>query len=223
MTEARDLSVPSVLLLNVETSGLYRDDLTPFDPGQPWAMSVAAMLCNEGGVVTQMMSHIIKADGRTAKENAVKVHGIPARITAQIGVPEPRVLGMLADMLKTAIPTAMKVVTYGDLDRRIITSLFSRFGESQGKPNGYDRLWAARPGTEFVNLMTPWCQQACKLKSEFESGEYRWPTLDEAAQTLLGRAPREGFHDSFQDLLILKDLYLELALRGLFNREAAAA
>jgi len=218
---ARDFSIPSILFLDLETSGLYLDKRSAFDPAQPWAMACAAMLCNEAGIITNAFTHIIKADGRTTKENALKVHGITAQATARIGVPEPRVLGMLADMLKTAPVQGMRVVTYGDFDARIIGSLFSRFGESQGKPTAYDRLWTARPGTQFIDLLKPWCQQACKLPSGFETSEFKWPTLDESAEIILGRPPRTGAHDAWEDMLILRDLYFHFQRAGIFQREAA--
>lgn len=222
MAEERDLTVPSLLFLKAHTSGLYREDLSPVDAGQPWIMQLAFILANESGAVAHCGSHIIKADGRTAKENAVKVHGISARATTQIGIPESRLLGVLADMLKTAPVAAMKVVTYGTFDRRIISSLYQRFGERErGNPMAFAKLWESRPGTEFVNLQDPWASQVCKLPSETGDG-YRWPTLDEAAETILGRSRGDGFRDAYEDVSLVKDIYLELARRGFFGRAEAA-
>lgn len=218
----RDLTVPNLLFVDVESSGLLRSDLPLGDVGQPWIMQCSAMLCNEAGSVTNVFSHLIKAEGRTAKENAVKVHGISAWATTQVGIPEPRLLGILGDMLKTVPMSAMKVISFSDFDRQIISSAFARFGESQGKPGAYARLWEVRPGTEFVDLQKPWCQQACKLPGQFESGEYRWPTLDEAAQIILGRPAREGFHDAFADMLLLKEIYFALKARGALAERVAA-
>lgn len=218
----RDLTVPNLLFVDVESSGLLRKDLPLSDAGQPWPMQISAMLCNEAGSITNFFSHLIKAEGRTAKENAVKVHGITAWATTQVGVPEPRVLGLLGDLLKTVPMVGMKVISFSDFDRQIISSAFARFGESQGKPGAYARLWEARTGTEFVNVQVPFAQQACKLPSGFESGEYRWPTLDEAAEVILGRPPREGFHDAFADMLLLKDIYFALKARGVFAERVAA-
>lgn len=222
MAETRDLSVPTILFLKVETSGLYRDDLPSGDAGQPWIMQAAFALCNSSGAVTNLGSHIVKAEGRTSKEAAVKVHGITAWATTQIGIPEPRLLGLIGDLLKTVPMNAMTVVTFGDMDRRVVSSAFARFGESQSRPGAYARLWEHRPGTEFIDVQKPWAQEVCKLPSGVEGGDYKWPTLDEAAQIILGRPPREGFHDAFSDMLLLKDLYFALQARGFFNRSAAA-
>lgn len=218
MADARDLTVPNILVIDVETSGLYRDDLPMDDEGQPWAMQIAAGLWNSAGVGTQYFSHIIKSEGRRTKDNALKVHGISDRATAQIGISQNRVLGVLTDMLKTASMTEMKVVTYGDLDRRVIASLLARYAVFLGKPShAHDLLWFSRPGVQFIDLQKPYLQQLCKLPSGFDDGSFKWPTMDEAADIVLGRKPRDGFHDAFDDMILLKDLYFECARRGLIS------
>jgi hypothetical protein len=204
-----------MLFLSTQSSGLIRDELPLSDAAQPWPMQISAMLCNESGAVSNLFSHVVKAEGRTAKENAVKVHGISAWATTQIGVPEPRVLGLLGDLLKTVPMTAMKVISVSDFDRRIISSAFAKFGESQNRPGAYARLWEHRVGTEFIDIQKPWAAQICKLPSTIEGGDYRWPSLDEAAHAILGRPPREGFHDAFGDMLLLKELFFSLRSRGM--------
>lgn len=215
----REFAAPSVVFLDMETSGLYRRDLSIDDPAQPWAVSIAAAACTNDGMIVNHFSFLIKADGRTIKENAQKVHGISARVSSQFGIPEPRALGALTDMLKTApMDLALRVVTFGDFDGKVLSSLFARFALSQNKPsNAFDRLWLRRPYIEFVNLQHPFCQQACKLPSELEgSGDFKWPSLDEACEIMLGMAPREGLHDAWEDTLRLKTLYFECVKRGYF-------
>lgn len=216
----RDLSAPTVLFLDIETSGLYRRDLSIDDAAQPWAQEIAAALCNDAGVMINFFRFIVKAEGRTAKENAIKVHGISARAASQIGLPEPRVLGALTDMLKTApMDIALRVVTFGDFDGKVLSSLFARFAVSLNKPSSaFDRLWLRRPFIEFVNLQHPYCQQACKLASELEGGgDFKWPSLDESCETMLGIPMREGFHDAWDDMMRLKALYFECLKRGYFK------
>lgn len=224
MADVRDLAPPRILILDVETSGLYRKDLSIDDPAQPWIMEAGAALCTESGTMTNFFKFIVKADGRKAKEKAVEVHGITDRATALVGIPEARLLGVLTDFLKTApLDVALKVVTFGDFDMKVIASVLARFAVSQNKPsNTYDRLWLARPLTEFVDLQKPYCQLACKLPSEFDGEDYKWPSLDEACEIMLGQPPREGFHDAFEDMLRLKALYFECAKRGYFSQGVAA-
>lgn len=216
----RDLTVPKNLFLKVSTSGLYREDLPLTDEGQPWCCEIAAMLCNDAGVATNRFAHLIKADGRKSKTAATEVHGISDWALSQVGVPESRVIGLLGDMLKTAPPDAMKVITWSEMDPMIISSLFARFAVKQGKDaSAYSRLWAARARTERVNLMDPWATNACQIAGA--EGGYKWPTLDEAAQIILGREPVEGHRDAWRDLETLRDLYFSLVGRGIVEREAA--
>lgn len=218
MTGLRDLSLPTILLIDTETSGLYRDDLAMDDPGQPWAVEISALLCNTAGVVTNSFTHIVKADGRKIKEGALQVHGITDRAASQIGIPEGRVLGILRDMLQTAPLREMKVVSYSDLDKRVIASLFARFALSLNKKsNSYDGVWLSRTGVQFVDLQKPYCQQLCKIPTDRDDGSFKWPSLEEAAEIILGRRPRTGVHHAFEDMLILKDLYFECQRRDLFQ------
>lgn len=211
----RDLSVPKLLFLDLETSGLYREDLPLTDEAQPWCCSVAAMLCNEAGVTTNVFMHTVKPEGRKSKPKALAAHGLSDWALAQVGIPEPRVLGALSDMLRTTPPDAMRVVSYGDMDPMVITSLFARFAVKQNKdPALYSRLWASRRRTEFVNLMDPYATQACRIESE---RGYKWPTLHEATEIVLGRKPQEGYRDALEDVGMIRDLYFAFAGQGLIE------
>ena len=217
----RDLTVPKLLFLKCSTSGLYREDLPITDEGQPWCCEIAAMLCNEAGVRTQAFAHLIKADGRRSKTAATEVHGISDWALSQVGVPESRVIGLLGDMLKTTPPDAMKVITWGEMDPMIISSLFARFAVKQGKDaSAYARLWAARARTERINLVSPWATAICKLPGG-PDGSYKWPTLDEAAKIILGREPVDGHRDAWRDLETVRDLYFSMVASGVVEREAA--
>lgn len=221
MTQMRDLTVPTVLLLKCHTSGLYRTDLDREDEGQPFLMEVAAALCNEAGVVTNHMAHLIKPEGRRAKDGAVAKHGLSDWALAQVGIPLPRVMGALGDMLKTSVMEGMKVVTFNDFDPKVVTAAFSRVAVGLNKTPGYfDRLWYARPLTEFIALQHPYCQLSCHLESEVEGADYRWPTLEEAASIVLKRE-LEPMRDAWTDLMVLKDLYFHFLAAGHFEKAAA--
>ncbi|AMX93752.1 MULTISPECIES: hypothetical protein [Mesorhizobium] len=226
MTEPRNLSAPEILFLKLETSGLYRKDISIDDSAQPWCPEIAAALCNRSGLITNHFAHMVKSDGRTIKENAEKVHGISARASSQVGIPEPRVLGALSDMLKTApLDSHIKVVTFGDMDRMVVASLFARFALASGKKSdAYDRLWLNRPLIEFIDLQKPYAQQLCKLPSEFEGGlgDFKWPSLDEAGSIILGQPAHEGLRDAWSDLVTMKALYFRFAEMGLFEQDVAA-
>lgn len=215
---------PNLLFIDMETSSLWRDKLSLDDSQQPWAVSVAFALCHSDGDMQNFGRLIVKPEGRVIQEKAGAVHGITTREASQFGIPEARMLGLFSDLLKTMpLDSWIRVVSYGTFDPKVLSSLFARFAVSQGKPsNAYDRLWLARPFVEFIDLMQPWCQQLCKLPPAAEGMDYKWPTLDESAVHILGREPRGSRHDAWQDMLILRDLYLALRERGHFAEPAAA-
>jgi hypothetical protein len=215
---------PNILLIDAETSGLWKKALSYDDPQQPWIVSCAFALCTHDGEFINHGKFLIKPEGRTIQSGAENVHGITAREASQFGIPEARFLGVMGDLLKTMpMESYIRVISFGEFDSKVLGSLFARFAISQNKPSSaFDRLWLRRPYVEFIDLMTPWCQQLCKLPSTFDGGDYKWPSLDEAASIILGREPREGSHDSWQDMLILRDLYLRLRELGHFAEPAAA-
>lgn len=214
------MKVPTVLILDGETSGLWRENLHLDDPQQPWFVSIAFALCDSDCELQNFGRYLIKPDGRTIQQKAERVHGLTVGDAARFGVPEARVLGLLADLLKTMpMDSWIRLVTYGDFDRRVVSSLFARFAIAQNKPaNTYDRLWAHRPLVEHINLMTPYCQQLCQIPSGFDTGEYKWPSLDEAAEILLGRKRESDKHDPWEDVMILRDLYRHCNELGMFKK-----
>lgn len=217
------IQTPNILIIDLKTSGLYLKSEPIDSKQQPWAPYISALQCDATGRVVNMFSTYIKSDGRAVRNGALEKHGIDHRMVARIGIPESRALGVISDMLKVApFEDAMRVVTFGDMDKMVLASLFARFAITAGKPsNAFDKLWFTRPLTEFVDLQKPYAQRLCKLVSEHEDGDFRWPTLEEACKTALGRsAAREN--DCLEDVLLLKDLYFNFAARGYFETKEVA-
>lgn len=225
MAETRPLDSPKVLIAKVHSSGLYRDDLNVFDPGQPFALEIATMLIDEQGRSGNINSNLIRVEDRVTQEGALAVHGLTKQMTSKMGVPEPRVLGLLADLLKTLPYRHMKVVGYTEFDHKIITSLFARLGKQMTPAKDFSNLWAARPLTEFVFLQDPWARLECKIADD--EGGYRKPSLQEAERIILGRDRTAGiFKDlpmALLDVLAIRDLFLHFNSQGLFTTADAAA
>lgn len=223
MTEA-PIAIPNIIFIDLQTSGLYLRGESIDSTQQPWAPYMGALQCNDAGQVVNHFSAYMKPDGRMVKGGALEKHGIDHKVCGRLGIPEARALGLLSDMLKVGpFESHMKIVTYGDMDRMVIASLFARFAMSLNKPaNSFDRLWLSRPMTTFIDLQKPYAQQICKLPSEVEtSTEYRWPRFEEACEIVIGRRPGDR-HDSLESLLLLKEMYFELNRRGFFPEVQAA-
>lgn len=225
MAEARPLKVPSILIMKCHTTALFRDDLTIYDPGQPFALEIATMLIDEEGRSGNINSNLIRVDDRVTQEGALAVHGLTKQITAKMGVPESRVLGLLSDLLKTLPYRHMKVVAFHEFDHKVISSLFARLGDQMTPKKDFSNLWMARPQTEFLFLQDPWARLECKIPDP--DGGYRKPSLQEAERIILGRDRTDGiFKDlpmALLDVLAIRDLYLHLNAKGLFHTTDVAA
>jgi hypothetical protein len=217
------IAIPNIIFIDLKTSGLYLRGESIDSTQQPWAPYIAAMQCNDTGQVINHFSAYIKPDSRLVKGGALEKHGIDHKACGRLGIPEARALGLLSDMLKVGpFESHMKIVTYGEMDKMVIASLFARFAISLNKPSSaFDRLWLTRPMTTFVDLQKPYAQQICKLPSDADHNEYRWPRFDEACEIILGRTPGDR-RDSLEDLLLLKEMYFNLDRRGFFPEVQAA-
>jgi hypothetical protein len=217
MTEQPPIAVPNIIVLDLHTSGIYLRDQPISSNSQPWAPYISALQCNDEGQVINHFACYVRSEGRMVKGGALDRHGIDHKASNRLGIPEPRALGLLADMLKVGpFQSYMKIVTFGDMDPMVISSLFARFALSQNKPqDSYDKLWLSRPKTTFIDLQKPYAQQVCKLESEIpDMPDYRWPKFDEAVKGVLGR--ENAGRDSLADIIAMKDMYFDFKRRGFF-------
>jgi hypothetical protein len=201
------------LFVDCETSGLLKKNLPLDDANQPWVVSLAAQLCDTAGNELAAIRTGIRANGRAIAGDASAVHGISSRKAAYTGVAEKSALRLLCGK-ESFVSQARYVVGHGlQFDKDVITGLILR--------NGWDASVWTRPGVEFCCTMMA-AAPFCKLKSEHESGSYRWPSLDDACQILLGMEPRIGAHDAWDDLQRCKLLFSHLRDRGAFDLDVAA-
>lgn len=201
------------LIVDIESSGLLMKDRPLSDPQQPWIVSCAAELVSAEGKTLDFFHRRVKADGRKIKDDAAKVHGISSRQAATFGASEIVVLGMLSSM----VADARYVIGHGLklFDKMVIEGVLIRRGK--------DARLFERPGLEFLDTMET-ATAFCKIepKPAFESNQYKWPSLDEACQIILGEEPREGPHDAWEDCQRTKRLFFALKERNAFEIPEAA-
>lgn len=198
-----------LMVCDVETSDLPRKDLPRGDPGQPWITSAAAMLCQPDGTVVDHFHCRVRSDGRSVRPGAEAVHGISTRSAGRNGVSETTVLGLIAGFADQAT----HIIGHGiAFDRGIIEDNLVRLNKST-------RLFT-RTGITFVCTMLA-SVPVCRLPNpnDFGTGGFKWPTLDEACQIILGMAPREGFHSAWDDVDRARRLFLELRNRGIVEAQ----
>jgi DNA polymerase III epsilon subunit-like protein len=168
---------------------------------------VAADLCDNDGSSRDFMFTRIRSDGRMIKDGARDVHGITSRQAGRDGVSETAALGVLIGFAAQASMVLGHGVSF---DRQVIEGLLLRRGKDA-------RMWV-RPGLQFIDTMTA-ATPVCRLPSGRDDGQFKWPSLDVACETILHEQPRSGHHSAWDDCQRTKRLYL--ALRSMNVLEAA--
>jgi DNA polymerase-3 subunit epsilon len=202
-----------LLFVDTETSGLIKKGLPLSSPEQPWVVNLAAELTDANGAQLACISTGIRANGRTVTDGAHKVHGVSSAAAARTGVSELAALGVLCGR-ESLVSQARYVIGHGiSFDRDVVTSVLAR--------QGRDATTWVRPGLVFVDTMLA-AAPFCGIQSEHESGGYRWPSLDQACETLLSQSPRIGPHSAWDDVQRCKALYFWLRDHSAIELEAAA-
>lgn len=199
-----------ILFVDSETSGLPNKDLPLNDPSQPWVVSLAAQLDDNGGNPVDWFTTRIRGDGRKIRSGAEAIHGMSNQAVSGAGVTEIVAIGMLVQFANQAT----HAVGHGvDFDKKIITGIMLRAGKDI-------RNWT-RAGLEFIDTMkaaTPFCRLAPNPPRDDNS--YKWPSLDEACQIMLDEEPRTGVHCAWDDMQRARRLFYRL--RDLHAVEIAA-
>lgn len=182
---------------------------------QPWIVSMAAELCDaDGNHIAGLDTGIRAPEGRKISSGATAVHGVSSARAARTGVSELAALGVLCGR-ESFVSQARYVIGHGiSFDREIITSTMARLGR---EPSAW-----IRPGLTFLDTMvtaTPFCR--LPHDPPREDGSYKWPTLDDSCQILLGEPPRQGAHKPWDDIQRCKRLYFWLRDHRAFDLEAA--
>lgn len=199
-----------ILAIDVESSNLPPKGIEPGDAQFPWCVSVGAVLFDFDGRNKSVFYSPIRADGRSIATGASAVHGISSKDAGKSGVPEIVALGTICAMASEA----RYLTGYNaGFDRSILESTLIRLGKDTRK--------LMRPGLTLIDLMKP-STAFCKIPSERDSGEYRWPKLDAAIVSVLDEMPREGQHNALEDALLAKRLFLSLYARGALDIAEAA-
>ncbi len=208
-----------LLFLDLVTSGLLREDLPLGSSSQPWALKIAAELSDAQGNRVSAIDMLIKAEGRTIKPQAKQLHGLEERRCEQYGVKQNAVLATLTDLAGKA----SRVVTYGDFDKRVVTSLLINLETQTNKARGtFTSRWE-RTGLEFLNIQDPVCTRECALPHEGKDeneDKLRWPSLEEACDLILKEPTTVNKADAWSGLSATKSLFFELLNRGHFENTA---
>jgi len=185
-----------ILFVDVETDGLpFRRNF--FDPLQmPHIVQAAWIVADGKGQILRRACRIVKPEGFSIPQSAVKVHGISTSMAREQGT-DPRIV---LHVLNREIDRADKVVAHNlDFDAIVIASESGRFGMpcSILSTPGYCTMKNTKDLTQLGFPDNPYPK------------EWKWPTLQELYRHLFGRT-FSGVHDAGADVRACYDCYWEL-------------
>ena len=191
----------SILFFDVETTGKANLRVPVSAPYHPRVVSFAVMMTTDEGDELEWASEILKCDEFDIPEGASNIHGITDAIAAKKGVSRKGAFGVLADMAKEAELAVAHNIQFDS---------FMVLVEA-------DRLQIRDP----LKSLPTYCTMLnsidlCKIHSHYHDGNYTWPKLEEAYQTLCGKK-LVGAHDALNDVRACKEVYFaiqSLAARG---------
>jgi len=114
-----------ILFFDTETTGLPEWKIPSDDPGQPHAVQIAAILCDEDTQeVIEEFEVIVKPDGWTIPDEVAEIHGITTEIALEKGIPEQEALMMFLGLYAEC---DLRVAHNTTFDNRIIRIGLKRF------------------------------------------------------------------------------------------------
>lgn len=188
----------TALIVKLNTSGLPVPGIEKGSEQWPWICEVACELIDGDGRPKGAFNSAIRAENRRIKDAAVAVHGISNRSAARDGVSEVAALGIVCGF---AAQATMLVAFNAQFCRDCIESALTRLGKNTSL--------LVRAGLQLVDLQQP-CAALCRIPGDREDGQFRWPSLDEAAGRVLAVQRGAGPHSALSDLDVIRRLYLAM-------------
>ena len=179
--------------IDVETTGLYLDHLTPDDQSQPHIVQIAAKCTNDEGRVAGAFQAIIRPTGWTIEPGAEKVHGISELRAQREGVDLLPVLALLKSFVDNS---AMVVAHNYQFDRSVIASETVRLKRNAD--------WILRRPHDRTFCTMESSTDVLKLPGKY--GKFKWPSLAEAL-TLCPDFIHGGEHDAWHDVEACEAIY----------------
>ena len=191
-----------LLLVDTETSGLYRDDLPVTAPEQPHMVQLGAQLFDSQFRRRANMTVLIKPEGWSIEPQAEAVHGISAHMCHRAGISLAEALIPLRGLVNAASRVAGHHVQF---DRKVIAASCHRAGG--------EGLWWSRINHKFLCTMET-ATEVCALPSEFG---LKFPSLEEAVAILCPGADLPVRHDAESDIAATLAVYRALLDRGIIE------
>lgn len=188
------------IVIDSETTGLWRNDLSPDASEQPSLLQISAKLIDlstrrrEG-----RWSAIVRPEGWSIEPAAEAIHGISQARAYAVGLPLAHALMPLAALVRATGNDGPVIGHNVEFDRRVITAAIRR-------ANGSGDWWFAK-ANEFYCTMHG---AAPILKIPGKFGDWKWPSLEEAVNGIAHLPPFGSWkatHDADSDVDACEAIY----------------
>jgi DNA polymerase III subunit epsilon len=200
-----------ICFADTETTGFPRWDRHGDFPGQPYMVSIAALLCTDDGQEVYEMHRLVKPEAWIVPTNATEVHGITTERCRAEGLPLFEVMAEFAKLHEQAEP----LTCYGiGFDRKILSGAYRR----ARLPD----LTKTRPDWCAQSTATKFCHMPAtdKMIAAGQKGRAKPAKLGEAYRIIFGEE-LIGAHDALADVRALKRIVFRI--RELQREQGAAA
>lgn len=182
------------LFFDTETSGMYKFKKPFDDPSQPWIVQIGFIL-SDRDIIYQEGNLLIHADKRSIEPDAESVHHISAKDSERSGLPEPLVMEVMMQLLRSADLIVCHNIGF---DVKVLASNMSKY---------YHKLPDKITNSKFHYCTMIKGTPLCKLPGKF--GNYKWPKLQELYMHLFG-LELLGAHDALTDARATMSCYYEM-------------
>lgn len=180
----------NILWIDVET--------THRDPSKARIVQLAAILTDHHGNVQKSMQAIIKPEGFKIPQRTIEIHGITNKQAKKKG---KRILTVLHDFFWDFIQYTHLAGGHNvEYDLMVLYYEYKRFSFQKGMD-----FCLKCPRICTMLKATP----ICKIPSEHERHDYKWPRLNELFQFCFNR-PLEGGHDAMVDIAATLECFKHL-------------
>ena len=196
----------TILFYDTETTGLPLWSEPSEHPGQPWVVSLSALLTDDEGKKLASMDLMVNPERKfEIPDEVVQIHGITNEQAAATGLPMPLVFKTFLALWEVAD----RRIGFGEsFDARMVRIQLMRLYKDESD-EFHDR-WKAGKSEDVMKLTTPICKlpPTDKMMAAGRRG-YKSPKLTEAFEIIMGEEMKNA-HSSMGDVIATKALYFAI-------------
>ncbi len=183
------------LAFDTETTGLPYEKYELLHVDQPRVVQLGCVLFDEKGDEKEILDTLIYPDGWEVDYDSELVHGWTTEDCKFMGQPAKEVLN---EFNRLSLVSKTLIAHHIEFDMKMMSIEEAFSGVSLTLPS--QKYCTMKRTTDLVKI-------------PYKPGKYKFPTLTEASQSILGKTPCEdGLHDALFDARVAKELFLAIGI-----------